>query len=182
MTLRPRNQQGFTLVEVIAGVVIFGIVLGIVYSLLLLTNRYSRAVITNSDLQNSVRLTKQAIEDEVRTANKVQISSNTKSTDFHHVIYVNDDGDVVVRSKNKERILGSRLSEDINIDLQFQKVPLDENQSLLGIRVAGSTLDGLEYSLESAIAILNAAGHNAIMDDTSSGGLGTYLYFSKPEL
>ncbi|HEX6615443.1 MAG TPA: prepilin-type N-terminal cleavage/methylation domain-containing protein [Gemmatimonadales bacterium] len=77
-----RNRRGFTLVELMIGMIIMLVVTGAVYKLLTTTQRLSRAQAERTDLQSNVRTTSIVVPNELREINTVEGSAIASQNDI----------------------------------------------------------------------------------------------------
>jgi len=77
-----RNHRGFTLIELMVGLVIMLVVTGAVYKLLTTTQRVSRAQAERTDLQSNVRTASIVVPNELREINTVEGSAIASQNDI----------------------------------------------------------------------------------------------------
>ncbi len=163
-----KEQYGLSVVELLIAVTILGFVLAGAYTffgfgLSSFDRGTDRAVV-----QNNLRMAAEAITKEVRFAGSISIidaSTIPDPVDDEDVyLFINNDGRIERKDKNKSRIIPHDLDSNIILELDFER----SSSNVLKVVI---TEKNSNMTLETEIRILNISENNSI-ENSNGNALG----------
>lgn len=170
-----KNEQGFSLIELLIVLLLMGLVFGIGYGIFGFTvSTFARSE-TKANTQQNMRLVMQHIENEVRYAKTVEILADEPTSipadDPGTYIFINDAGKLEIASKDNNWILSDTLMDNTGFLLTFKR----EENNLLGIEV-GNTKD--TRVIYTKLNIINLSDNGGTITGVEVGETGPALYIT----
>ena len=151
LSARKPHEDGYTLIEVLASVTIFSILLIAVYNLFVLQMNFLGDTAGRLDLQQNVRLAAEYLTRELRFAETVQLVNEME------VSYMLPDNPALytIRQKNSEIVLVQNTTENkIAYNIEALNMSWDEAARVITFTVEGRA-DKYAYTLRSAVYLPN---------------------------
>ena len=150
--MNPYNQRGVTLIELMIGIAITGIIFQVIFSFYILGSRTFNIGEAQSDLQNKTRLSARSLTKELRYAKELRILSEVPDPiiDDWSYIFVNGDSSIEYRDKDNSRII-SNGSGNSGFQISFE---VKDSPKLLWFKIICSN-GTRNYEIESEVLLLN---------------------------
>jgi len=147
------EDRGFTLIEVLAAVTVFVLLIGTTISLFIFYINIFQSDIDRLDLQQNVRIATDFLIRELRYADDLQMISNTE------ICYrlPEDTNTYAIKKKNKEIVILSNKNENkIAYNINFLHFNWDEQRKILSFEIQGKGDNNkYTYATRSAVCLQN---------------------------
>lgn len=150
--IHPCQNDGFTLVEVLAALLLYTVLIGSVFSLYLFgVNAYQTGA-ARLDLQQNVRLAVDFISRELRYANELEIVSAEEI----RYRYPGEPARYTLKYKNSEIVhLRGNVENKVAYSIKTLSFDWDEEDKLLYFNIKGTDNNGYTYVARSAVCLQN---------------------------
>ncbi len=150
--MNPYNQRGVTLIEVMIGIAIAGIIFQIILSFYIFGSRAFNLGEVQSDLQNKTRIAARSLTKELRYAKELRILPEVPDpiTSDWGYIFVNDDSFIEYRDKDSSRIILNG-SGNSGFQISFE---VKDSPRILCFKITCSS-GTRSYEIESEVLLLN---------------------------
>lgn len=175
MIIKLKEEQGVTIVELLIGLSLLGVVLGVAYSLYFFgMTSFSRGQ-QQASRQQEARFISRVLSDELRYAREIEVL-DVKSENFledDSFFYIDERGNVVKAEATKTTILAELGDYDL-LSLRFA-TSSDEGR-VVDITI-GVTSNSREYELSTSVLLLNLDASSKL--PTKSGTILRYRPLQK---
>ena len=183
------NNKGITLIELVIGMGLLVLVLGIGFSLYYFGTSSFEAGTKRGDLQQNARLVANFITEEVRFAETVEILGsdglNEFDDDFHYIFLDEAEGDIKHKEKREDEppvVKFNEISREVDFDLQVdisEDADNGDNARENILEIAVSAIGGeRKYEVTTDVLILNLVG--SIVDSSGDDNSGTGIRYRYP--
>lgn len=178
-----QNQRGFTLVEVLASIVLFSIVATLAYSVYFFGVETFQKANQQSQLQDNARIVSHVITNKVRFASEVkllQACPTTFQNNVHYICLTNGDKGIVehiynnaTSSHTTSMVVSENTEFSGNYALQFQK----KGDHLLAYTIRGQ-VNERTFEVTSQVSLLNVELNGGVLTTDSSAVFTAISYKS----
>lgn len=147
------DNKGFTLIELIVALALFGIVTLFAFSLLGFNYSVFSRSISRYHLQSSLNHSMKFIEEKLKFENYIKSDNNNESiiyfgNSYENSIYL-EDGSIKLKEDLDERTLS-------NTDIIIKKLKFTSKDNLLNFKIEGKSVNNKEsFNIETTIELLN---------------------------
>ncbi|MFW6238336.1 MAG: PilW family protein [Bacillota bacterium] len=170
-----KREEGFTLIEVIAAVVVSGIIVALLTTMIMSYHRFSSIIDESSDVRRDVRLAARTLSNELVNVDK--LNGDGSGGLLGHVQFDSDNGELLIeRPDGHGIVIGGEDVEIRNVEFDLKRKTVDTDKYIESIEFtieAGHHFSDEDFELTSVINLNNEPKYES---STGSSDVNEFYY------